>query len=29
MALSHVIFGAIAGGVYEALERDRFEHVRV
>jgi len=29
MALSHVIFGAIAGGVYEALERDRFEHVHV
>lgn len=23
MALSHIIFGACAGGIYEALERDR------
>jgi hypothetical protein len=27
MALSHAVYGAVAGGVYEALERERFERV--
>jgi hypothetical protein len=27
MALSHLVFGAVAGGLYEGLERDRFERV--
>jgi hypothetical protein len=27
MAISHLVFGAVAGGVYELLERERFEHV--
>lgn len=26
MALSHAFYGAVAGGVYEALERERFVH---
>jgi hypothetical protein len=27
MAVSHIVYGAVAGGVYEALERDRFTPV--